>query len=112
MQQNEKPVEFSKLDFLVSCGLLDRKFNFQTLQFESSLRRRLRSVLVLAVQESFLVSFYLSPFFEREDPIQLAIGNPYNYLDSGPKRFVGVMGLIVVSHRRKFIEESSLKMFP
>ena len=76
MQQNEKPVEFSKLDFLASCGLLDRKFNFEALRFESSLSRRLRSFLVLAVQETFLVSFYVSPFFENHDLWQLAIGSP------------------------------------
>lgn len=75
MQQDEETVTFSKLNLLASCGLLDRKFNFETLQFESSLRHLLWSYLVLIVQETYILSLYWSTFFEREDPIQLLIGS-------------------------------------
>lgn len=98
LQQNEKTVNFSKINLLASCGLLDRKFNFETLEFESSLRHRLWSLLVLIVQETYSISLYASNFFAREDPIQLLLGSPYVYIEEGLTRSVmGTVGLIAVS---------------
>ena len=98
MQQNEKTAKFSKLDFLNTCGLLDRKFNFETLRFEGSLRQRLGSYLGLVSHVKIFLSFYVSTLYERHDNIQLLIGSVYNYLPPGPKNFMGYNGLILVSH--------------
>lgn len=78
MQQNEKTeiAKFSKLDLLASCGLLDRKFNYASGEFESSLRYRLWSYLVLIAEVTFLLPLYVSPFFGKQDIIQLWIGSP------------------------------------
>ena len=73
--------KFNKIKFLESVGLLDQRFNFERLKFESSLYLRLKSYLILVYQLSFILKFFVSTFFEKEDIVQLWIGSPFNYLD-------------------------------
>lgn len=73
--------KFNKIKFFESVGLLDQRLNQETLKFESSLYLRLKSYLILFYQLSFTLKFIVSPFFEKQDIVQLWIGSPFNYLD-------------------------------
>ena len=69
-------IEFStKVRFLESIGLFTRRFNHETLQFEQSWYLRLKSKLILFVELLIALKIGASPLFEREDPVQLFIGN-------------------------------------
>lgn len=76
-----KMKKFNKIQFLESVGLLNKRFNFKRLKFECSPYLLLRSYLILLYQLSFILKFFVSTFFKKEDIVQLWIGSPLNYLD-------------------------------
>lgn len=92
VENAKKMKKFDKIQFFEFIGLLDKRLDKESLQFKSSLYLRLKSYLILFYQLSFILKFFVSTFFEREDIIQLWIGSPWNYLDPVPKF---VMGLVV-----------------
>lgn len=102
-KEPNSPEKFSKLTFLQYQGLLSKKFNYETMEFESSLL--LRFVFCLTVISKALFGFkpLISWFFPQRDPIQLCIGSIYNYLPPAPKLFMAV----AVRIRRRFDESDS-----
>lgn len=84
--------KFNKIRFLEFIGLLDKRLNYKSLRFESSAYLRFKSYLILFYQLSFILKFFVSTFFKKDDIVQLAIGSPFNYLEEVPKF---VMGLVV-----------------
>ena len=67
--------EFSKIRFFSNLGLLAYRFNYELQRFESSLLQRFKATLILLLMTSFSFKYYLSTLFDRQDPVQLAIGN-------------------------------------
>lgn len=63
--------KFNKLDFLVSVGLVNARFNYVSLKFERSISIRLWCYLNSFLKFTFPFKIFLSMFFAREDRIQL-----------------------------------------
>lgn len=66
---------FNKVRFLTIFGFIDSRFNIDTLRFEKSTLHRLNAWFMALTKASFCFKFWFSNQFEREDSIQLAIGN-------------------------------------
>lgn len=66
--------KFSKIAFLQTNGLMSRKFNYETGQFEFSGYLLVYSYLTLFIKVSFPLKLYVSLFWERQDVAQLWIG--------------------------------------
>ena len=66
---------FNKVDFLTKIGFISSRFNHDTLKFENSVRHRMNACFMAFVKANFCLKFSLSNLFEREDTIQLWIGN-------------------------------------
>ena len=67
--------KFNKLNFLALLGFVDRKFNYDTNCFEKSTSALLCSYLALVLRMTFALRLIFSVFFDRQDPIQLVIGD-------------------------------------
>ena len=77
---NPRMRPFSKIKFLSDFGLLACKVNYATQRFEKCFSKRLKASLILFLIASCPFKFYLSKFFEREDPAQLIIGSVVFFL--------------------------------
>ena len=66
--------EFSKIKFLQTHCLLNRKFNYETLKFEQNWPLRLRCYFVTFLEVTIPLKVAMGPLFERENEIQLWIG--------------------------------------
>lgn len=74
--------EFSKIKFLQTWCLLNRRFNYDTLKFEPSWWLRLRCYIITFFKATLPLKLIVSLFFEREDEIQLVIGTCHLVGDS------------------------------
>ena len=83
--------EFTKLQHMQTIGFLIAKLNPETLSFDPSIRGILNFLLMLSLKINVVFRFYLSTLFEREDTIQLLIGNIFNFLPTLPKAFIGAV---------------------
>lgn len=89
--------QFNKVKFLQTNGLLNARFNYETLQFERSWSLRWRSYLVTFVKATMPLKLVASWFFDQKDEIQLLIGTKkirspdselYSSLSSNSKLFL------------------------
>ena len=71
----EKRFKFNKVRFLTILGFINSRFNYDTLKFEKSFRLRLHACLMALLKASFCLRFSVSNLFEREETVQLWIGN-------------------------------------
>lgn len=63
--------KFNKLNFLISVGLLNARFDYVSLKFERSISIRLWCYLNTLLKMTFAFKMFISAFYAREDPIQL-----------------------------------------
>lgn len=68
------PKKFSKLKLLQVLGLLSRKYNYESNEFERSWFLRLVSLVTLLSKLLYLCPFLISCFYEKTDVAQLYIG--------------------------------------
>lgn len=101
--------QFSKLKFLEWYGLVNGRFNYESLLFEESFKYRLRASLQAFLLASPGLKYYASKFWPKDHLIQLYIGSVrtfdpstgfsnllplnsprsiYNYLPPMPKTFM------------------------
>lgn len=74
--------EFSKVKLFNWVGLLSKRYNFQTNQFENHWGFRLNMLMALLLKLWFAMKFYLSSKFPQTNIIQLYIGScPVLYQD-------------------------------
>ena len=66
--------QFNKVNFLQNWGLLNGRFNFDTLRFERPWSLRFRCDVLAFFKAAVPIKLVVSLFFEREDEIQLLIG--------------------------------------
>ena len=66
--------KFSKVRLLQSLGLLARRFNYDTLEFESSWLLRLVFILSLMSKLAFTFKLIISTYFPKTHIAQLYIG--------------------------------------
>ena len=66
--------KFSKVRLLQSLGLLARRFNYDTLEFESSWLLRLVFILSLMSKLAFTCKLIISTYFPKTHIAQLYIG--------------------------------------
>ena len=69
--------QFSKVNFLQGNGLMQRRYNFETGQFDFSSFLLFNSYITLLVKITFPLKLLVSLFWERKDVTQLYIGNVY-----------------------------------
>ena len=69
--------KFKKIRLLQVLGLLSRKFNYETNEFEPSWSLRLLFICSLLSKPLFTCPFLISCFFERTSVAQLFIGRYY-----------------------------------
>ena len=67
--------KFKKLELLEFLGLLNARFNYETLQFEESFKCRFGANLRVFLLITSCFKYYLSKFWPREHLIQLYIGS-------------------------------------
>lgn len=84
------------MKFLSDLGLFGYKFNYSSGQFERCLPQRLKASLTLFLLTTFSLRLYISTLFKRGDPIQLKIGNLFNYFPDFARKFLGYAGLVEV----------------
>ena len=89
------PKKFSKVRFLQILGLLNKKFNYATLQFEPSLLLNCIFYISLLLKPLYGVKPFISYFFPKNHPAQLIIGSNFNYLPDKPRIFFGITASIV-----------------
>src|SRR4051812_32109109 len=82
------PKQFNKVRLLQILGLLSRKFNYETLEFEPSWSLRLLSLISPISTSLFAFKFFISTFFSRNDIRQLYIGSIFNFLPDQQSRLV------------------------
>lgn len=85
------PKKFSKVKLLQILGLLSRKFNYETSEFESSRSLRLVSYLSVISTQMYCMKFLVSCFFPRNHISQLFIGSVFNYLTGQTKLLIGIL---------------------
>lgn len=66
--------KFSKVAFLVSNGLMQRRYNYETNQFEFSGYLLVYSYITLLIQVTFPLKLFVSLFWDRQHVYQLYIG--------------------------------------
>ena len=76
-----------------SIGLLNRKFNDQTLELERSLPLDLNLGISLISKFLFSLKFIVSGFFPQNEIAQLFIGSPFNRLPDKAKNFWVACGI-------------------
>lgn len=97
------PKQFNKVKLLQILGLLSRKFNYKTLEFERSWSLRLLFYLSLIAKPLLVFDFFISYFFPRTSVVQLYIGSIFNYLPDHPKFFIGIaVSIEQVNYKLKF----------
>ena len=89
------PVEFSKLRLFQMIGLLDRKFNYETLQFERSPALRLWCYLSLILKSLFGLKFFISYYFPANNRFQLVVGSVFNDVPRHAKYYFGIVGIVL-----------------
>ena len=62
---------FNKVDFLVSVGFLNARYDLDSRKFESSFYIRSKCYLNTLLKTSFAFKIFVSTIYSREDPIQL-----------------------------------------
>lgn len=77
---------FNKVLFFQRNGLMQRRFNYETNTFDSSLYLHISSYIKLFIKTSVPLKLVVSLFFERTSLIQLWVGNPYK-----------LVGLIIIN---------------
>lgn len=83
--------KFSKVRLFQLLGLLARKFNSETLEFEPSWPLRVWFVGSLLSKSLFEIKLFVSNFFARNSRTQLFIGSLFNYTADRPKFFIGLV---------------------
>ena len=71
--------QFSKVNFFQANGLIQRRYNFETDQFDFSSFLLLYSYITFFVKLTCPLKLLISLFWERENLAQLYIGNVYKY---------------------------------
>lgn len=84
------PEKFSKVRLLQLQGLLTKKFNYQTNEFEDSSLLNVVFYLTLVSKALFGFKPLVSCFFPQTAIQQLYIGSIYNYLPDLPKFILGI----------------------
>ena len=79
---------FNKVRFLESTGLLDARFNNQTLRFERPWFVCIKAKLIFLLNLLAFLKMFISPMFKREDLIQLYIGSVYNVFTGAARYFI------------------------
>ena len=69
--------KFSKVRYLEGVGLLNRKFDHETLEFQPSLYLSFNSYFALFIRVTWPLKLFVSLFWPREHIFQLIIGNIY-----------------------------------
>ena len=82
--------KFSKVKLLQMLGLLDKQFNLQTFEFESSLSLRFLFYLSLISKPPSTFKPLISCFFPRNSRIQLFIGSVFNGVSGQARFFFGI----------------------
>ena len=100
-KRTPKPVErFNKLRIFQMLGLLGRKFNYETLEFERSRTLQLWCLISLISKPLFAFAPLISGYFPKTHCAQLIIGSIYNYLPSQQNYFIritgGVAGKVII----------------
>ena len=90
-KQPEVPKKFSKLRLFQILGLLTCTFNNETLKFEPSWSLRVLFYISLLSKPLFEIKLFVSNFFPRNSPVQLLIGNLFNYTPPQAKMFIGIV---------------------
>ena len=88
------PKEFSKTRLLQTLGLLTKRFNYETGEFEDSLLLSFVFYLTVLSKPLFALKPLISWFFPQTDIIQLHIGSIYNYLPEQPKLLMAIATVI------------------
>ena len=84
-QKVYSPKKFSKVRFLQVQGLLSRKFNYETFEFERSWPLTFVFLVSLILKPLCVFRTLISCFFPRNDMIQLVIGSVFNYLPNSSR---------------------------
>ena len=88
--------KYAKLRIFELIGVLPFKFDFNTNEFRKSNYLFAKSCLVWFLMNIIPIKFYLSSFFERENPIQLFIGSIFNFVpDRNTRFFLGLIGKLI-----------------
>lgn len=85
---------FSKLWVLQCLGLLSKKYNPETSEFESSLSLRLVFYLSLFSKLLFALKLVVCYAFPKDHKYELFIGSPYNYIPDTARFFIAIVGSI------------------
>ena len=88
--------DLSKIKLLQTLGLLSRKFNYVTLEFETSGSFRLifYTVVSLVSKPLFTIKMFISNFFPKTHIAQLYIGSIWNWLPKDPNFYLGIASAI------------------
>ena len=88
--------DFSKIRLLQTLGLLSRKFNYVTLEFETSgsFRLIIYTVVSLVSKPLFTIKMFISNFFPKTHIAQLYIGSIWNWLPKDPNFYLGIASAI------------------
>ena len=81
--------KLNKINFLQLLALVNRRFSYESQTFERSIYVMMRSQLILLLNTTMPLKFFVSILFPRRDLVQLFIGNPYNYLPDVPRATMG-----------------------
>ena len=82
---------FSKIKLFQILGLLHRKFNNETLEFEPSLPLRLWFFVCFLSKWLLEVKCYVSILFPRNHFANLIIGNLFNYIPDTPRVYMAAV---------------------
>ena len=77
--------KFSKIKFLQTVGLLDRKLDIETFRLKVSRLQELYCYICLILKLAHCAKLPVSLIWPREDPAQVFVGNFFNYLDVNPR---------------------------
>ena len=98
IKPNMNPIKkFSKVRLLQIVGLLSRKFNYETLEFERSLLYRFAFYCAL-LSKIWTIKFVISCYFPRNHIAQLYLGSFFNFLPHKSRFFIGCAVSIEQAH--------------
>ena len=80
-------IRFNKVKFLQILGLLSKRFNYQTLKFESYWPFRVWFYLSLFCK-IFTIKYVISDYFPQNHVAQLYLGSFFNFLDKDARFFM------------------------
>ena len=98
---------FNKVRLLQILGLLSRKFNYDTLEFEKSWLLQIVFYLSLISKPLCIFKPLISYFFASTDFSQLVIGSVFNYVTGQPRVFLGI-GVSTSSFINNFIDNFTI----